>query len=282
MGIGGHSQEFPTHTLSKFVITPVQEQGMEIDVTAIIMPRVTCDLPLQPIPFKPEWTHLSDRSLADPNFGEPGCIDILLGIDIFTQILRQGRRNGVCSSPSAFQAEFGWVLAGETSVCTSNASVVSYHTSSTISGDQILQCFWEIEEPASDLSGLTREVRMVVHHFQENHQRTESGRFLVPIPKKAHIKPLGESCSQAVRRYLSLERSLHFKGQFEEFSSVMEEYFDQGHAELVPTSYLEKPTNKVFYLPMHASEKRQALQQKYVQYSMPLQIRPVESRSTTC
>ena len=88
MGIGGHSQESPTLTLSKFVITSVQEQRMEIDVTAIIMPRVTCDLPLQPILFKPEWTHLSDLSLADPNFGQPGRIDILLGVDIFTQILR--------------------------------------------------------------------------------------------------------------------------------------------------------------------------------------------------
>ena len=141
------------------------------------------------------------------------------------------------------------------SVCTSNASVVSYHTSSTISRDQILQCFWEIEEPASDLSGLTPEERMVVHHFQENHQRTESGRFLVPLPKKPHVKPLGESHSQAVRRYLSLERSLHFKDQFGEFTSVMEEYFEQGHAELVPTSDLEKPSNKMFYLPMHAVRK---------------------------
>ena len=96
---------------------------------------------------------------------------------------------------------------------------------------------------------------MVVHHFQENHQSNESGRFLVPLLKKPHVKPLGESRSQAVRRYLSLERSLHFKGQFGELSSVMEEYFEQGHAELVPTSDLEKPTNKVFYLPMHAVRK---------------------------
>ena len=235
MGIGGLSHESPTRTLTKFVVSPTQEQTMEVDVTAVIMPRVTCDLPLQPIPFKPEWTHLSDLTLADPDFGVPGRIDLLLGIDVFTQIIRQGRRTGVPGSPSAFETTFGWVLAGETNVCMSNISVVFCHASSVISGDQILQRFWEIEEPTSYPSGLSPEERMVVQHFQENHQRTESGRFLVPLPKKPHCKPLGESRSQAVRRYLSLERSLQSKNRFGEFSSVMEEYFEQGHAELVPT-----------------------------------------------
>ena len=161
------------------------------------MPRVTCDLPLQLTPFKPEWKHLSELTLADPNFGEPGRIDILqdqvvyfenfhhrfilLGADIFIRILRQGRQTGVCGSPSVsvFETEFGWVLAGETSICTSNVSVASYHTSSTIFRDQILQCFWE---PMGELSGLTPEERMVVHNIQENHQCTESGRFLAHSP----------------------------------------------------------------------------------------------------
>ena len=132
MGIGGLSHESPTRTLTKFIISPTQEETMEFDVTAVIMPRVTCDLPLQPTPFKPEWTHLSDLTLADPDFGVPGRIDLLLGIDVFTQVIRQGRRTGVPGSPSAFETMFGWVLAGETNICMSNLSVVSYHTSSTV------------------------------------------------------------------------------------------------------------------------------------------------------
>ena len=31
----------------------------------------------------------------------------------------------------------------------------------------------------------------------------------------------------------------------------MQEYFDLGHAEPVPTADLEKPEKDVFYLPMH-------------------------------
>ena len=35
----------------------------------------------------------------------------------------------------------------------------------------------------------------------------------------------------------------------------MEEHFEKEHAELVPTSDLEKSSNEVFYMPMHAVRK---------------------------
>ena len=69
------------------------------------------------------------------------------------------------------------------------------------------------------------------------------------------MKPLGESRSQAVRRFLSLEKSLKHSHQTEAFRASMEEYFDCGHAEMVPLSDLDKPTNEVFYLPMHIVHK---------------------------
>ena len=77
---------------------------------------------------------------------------------------------------------------------------------------------------------------------------------MVPLPKREDSKPLGESRSKAVRRFLSLERSLRPAGQ-DEFHSVMNEYFDLGHAEIVPYSDLEKPPEQVFYLPMHTVRK---------------------------
>lgn len=62
---------------------------------------------------------------------------------------------------------------------------------------------------------------------------------------------LGESRSQAVRRFLSFERSMHAKGVFPEVQGVVQEYFDQQHAEEVPQDDLEKPQDQVFYMPMH-------------------------------
>ena len=92
-----------------------------------------------------------------------------------------------------------------------------------------------------------------MQHFKETHYCNEAGRFVVPLQKKPpYTKPFGESRSQAVRRFLSLERSLHSKGQFKAFSDVMEEYFQMNHAEPVPTADLEKPQQEV---PMQAVRK---------------------------
>jgi hypothetical protein len=47
------------------------------------------------------------------------------------------------------------------------------------------------------------------------------------------IKQLGE-----IKRFHSLERSLYAKGQFQEFATVVNEYFDLEHAESVPPNDL--------------------------------------------
>ena len=66
---------------------------------------------------------------------------------------------------------------------------------------------------------------------------------------------IGESRSQAVRRFASLEKSLTRKGCFQELDSVMQEYMELGHAEKVPNEDLDKDTSGVFYLPIHAVYK---------------------------
>ena len=67
---------------------------------------------------------------------------------------------------------------------------------------------------------------------------------------------LGESRTQAVHRFFSLERSLNSKNRFTKFDAVIREYFDLQHAEPVPRDDLQKPVNEVFYLPMHAVHKQ--------------------------
>ena len=253
-GIAGISHKSPIQSITTFDITAVRSSSEKIGVTAVIVPRVTCNLPLHPIPFDLKWNHLTNVQLADPSFGQPGKIDILLGVDVFVNVLLHGRRSGPPGSPVAFETKFGWVLAGETNACTPAACITTYHTS-LLSGDDVLRKFWEIEEKPMSDSALSLEERTVVHHFRNHHSRTDSGRFIVPLPKKSDTRPIGESRSQAVRRFLSLERSLQSKNQFAEFEAVMKEYIDMGHAEPVPLSDLEKPQHQVFYLPMHAVHK---------------------------
>ena len=92
-------------------------------------------------------------------------------------------------------------------------------------------------------------------HFFTTYHQDKKGRYIVHLLKKTVAVPLGESRSQAVWCFLWLERSLHSGGKFQEFTSALEEYFQQGHAEPVPPTDLDKPCQEVFYLPMHAVSK---------------------------
>ena len=251
-GIGGVSPDMSIQSIASFKISPITPKERTIDVTALIVPRVIRDLPIFPIPFDTKWTHLSNLHLADPEFGSPGRIEILLGVDIFTDVLLNGRQKGPPGSPVALETHFGWVLCGNTESSTSCSSVVTVSHASIEMIDDLIHKFWEIEEPPNHLvSHLSMEEHIVVQHFKTKHTRNPDGRFVVPLPKKSEGVTLGESRSQAVRRFLSLEPSLNIKNQFVEFDAVMQEYFDMQHAEVVPPEDLEKPASKVFYLPMH-------------------------------
>ena len=203
-----------------------------------------------------KWKHLSGIQFADPDFGSPSKIDLLLGVDIFISVMLNGRRFGPPGSPTALETEFGWVLAGGIGVgCSTADCMISNHVS-FLTGDELLRKFWEIEDgPRHDPMMFTPEEKIVQRQFLVTHKRSEDGRFIVQLPRKPDAKALGESRAQAVRRFLSLERSLRSKGRFKIVDKVIQEYFELGHAELVPIADLNKPPNQVFYLPIHAVQK---------------------------
>ena len=99
---------------------------------------------------------------------------------------------------------------------------------------------------------LSAEEQTVVNHYHTNHSCSPEGHFIVLLPKHSNVPDLGESRSQAVRRFLTLERPLCSKGEFNNFAEVMREYFTLSHAEEIPTVELQKPPRQVYYMPMHA------------------------------
>ena len=257
-GIAGSLKSSRVRSIANFQVSSTYSDGKKIDLTAIVLPKVTCDLPVSPVPFDLSWSHLSGLPLADPSFGEPQRVDLLLGADIFSDVLLHGRRTGPPGSPVALETCFGWVLCGgnmdRTALSSVNFLVTSLHASAVCS-DDLLRKFWEIEESPANSAALSLEERSAVQQFDSTHSRTKAGRFIVPLPRKPDFKPIGESRSQAVRRFLSLEHSLRRKGRFEDVNDVIQEYFTLGHAEVVPTKDVDKHPASVFYLPMHVVYK---------------------------
>ena len=62
--------------IASLQISSLRRPDAKFNVTAVVVPCVTSDLPLQPIPSDHKWNHLSNLQLADPNFGQPGRIDL--------------------------------------------------------------------------------------------------------------------------------------------------------------------------------------------------------------
>ena len=108
-------------------IAPLYGSNREMDLTAIVLPKVTCDLPVSPVSFDSSWSHVSDLTLADPAFGRPGRIDLLLGVDIFVSVLLHGWWTGPPGAPVVIETEFGWVLSGNTEPITEAEQVNTLH-----------------------------------------------------------------------------------------------------------------------------------------------------------
>ena len=82
--------------------------------------------------------------LPDPEFRVPRFIDVLLGVDVFNQVVHQGRRMGPPTSPLALDSSLGWVLTETVRFDGPQQRVINCFSSS-LTGDEILQKFWEME-----------------------------------------------------------------------------------------------------------------------------------------
>ena len=108
-------------------------------MSAVVVPRVTCDLPIHPMPFSREWEHVKGLRLAGSEFGNPRKTDLLLGVETFVDTVRHGRQRGHRGSPTAIETLFGWVLAGNTNI-QSSGTIPSHHVA-LLTGDDLLHQF---------------------------------------------------------------------------------------------------------------------------------------------
>ena len=54
---------------------------IKVEASVHVLPKVMADLPTIPVSPVTQWKHLSGLKLADPDYGTPARVDILLGGD---------------------------------------------------------------------------------------------------------------------------------------------------------------------------------------------------------
>ncbi|KAG8240458.1 hypothetical protein J437_LFUL018842 [Ladona fulva] len=70
-----------------------------------------------------------------------------------------------------------------------------------------LKRFWELEESTVRVAPNPEEIKCE-ELFVKTHRRNDSGRYIVSLPFRSELPSLGESYSQAAKRFINLERKL--------------------------------------------------------------------------
>ena len=132
------------------------------------------------VKYDKNWKHLAKLNLADEDFGVPGEIDVLLGIDIFSKVIHQGQHTGPPGTPLVIETSFGWVLSGKIKSQCAKGEVVSCF-SALSTGDDLLKMFCKVQN---------RDVE-TPEHFQSSYCRNDP-------PKRKGVKSPGKSKLAAV------------------------------------------------------------------------------------
>ncbi|XP_011883833.1 PREDICTED: uncharacterized protein LOC105570983, partial [Vollenhovia emeryi] len=167
-------------------------------------------------------------ALADPQFNCPEKVDLLLGANMFWELLCVGQIRLGREKPVLQKTKLGWIVSGPIAPTYKKAESWC-HLNAVHELRDNLERFWEIEEcaPASQLTTEESECESL---FTETTKRDENGRFTVHLPFRANTDKLGESLNIAMKRFYALERRLAKNPVLKEhYTNFMKEYQDLGH-----------------------------------------------------
>ena len=245
-----------TKSMVSVEVESLHKSDFSISVKAFVLKKLTSFLPSSDtvIPF---WPMIQSLNLADPKYGSPGKIDMILGADVYGIIMSEGLlKHPSMRGPIAQNTQLGWILSGrvegdESSV---NRHVVSLHVTQ-LQEDQLLKQFWEIErEPDFIGKRMTKEELRCEEIFEKTTKRDEEGRYIVRLPFNSPDPEClkGKTKEIAIKRLKQLERRLYKNPKLEEeYKKVMGDYLQQNHMEVIREKQ-EIENNQVIYLPHHA------------------------------
>lgn len=219
-----------------------------------VLDDLTGELPKAPINLQNTQIPKSIE-LADPKFCQPAPIEVLIGADLFWDVLQGEQISLGPSNPKLQKTKFGWIVAGPIQSNTYNKNIQCNHvimTKSTV--DQLLPKFWELEE-LPQKKQLSEEEEECEKHYLNNTTRLPTGRFCVKLPLKDSPDCLGDSYKQAKRRFLNLEKRFQKNSELKtQYTEFIREYADLGHL----TKSHDPHPNPSYYLCHHAVFKEES------------------------
>lgn len=231
-----------------------------VTMSCLVLPSICGKVPKYPCNIL--HVDLSNFNLADPKFNEPAAIDLLIGADLFWDLIGSDQHSLGDKQPILRSSKLGWLIAGPMLIdCLQPQKVKSIicnfaqqEPSSLADIHHLMSQFWELEKiPQKQL--LSEEEQLSERHFVDNTIRLANGRFCVALPLKSDPDCLGESHYLAKKRFFNLEqrfrRQPELKSQYRDF---IKEYEALGH---LSVSSVAKPSIS-YFLPHHPVIREQS------------------------
>lgn len=233
------------------------------EINCLIIPKITDRLPR--ITFDNKHINIPNSfHLADPNYNISNEIDLLLGSQVFWEVMRHGQYQLGENMPMLQNTALGWVIAGNLK-CNSNKNIYDNSVSFLSINEKIdmqISKFWAIEELTNKIKILSDSEKYCELNFENSTKRDINGRFIVSIPFKDSLPKLGNSKEMALKRFHSLENKLMKNESLrQEYVSFMEEYKSLEHMREIDLD--SKGLNGEYFLPHHVVIKSTSVTTKY-------------------
>lgn len=207
--------------------------NFSIPVKFYVVPTITDKLPNMKVTT--QLNIPTNINLADPQFCHPSEVDLLLGSDVFWDLIGSNQIKLGRNKPVLTETELGWIVAGPTGGSRSgpsNSQEMKCNFSQDIK-DQLAK-FWELEElPATKV--VSSEDTYCENLFNDTTYRDADGRFTVTIPLRESPDVLGDSYKMAERRFLNIEKRLSKDQSLRQaYSDFIHEYKNLGHLTEIP------------------------------------------------
>ncbi|KAL7306684.1 hypothetical protein TKK_0001357 [Trichogramma kaykai] len=221
------------HIQSELQGSTIEDLSRNLNFTALVLDRITSDIPSAPVKPASTWSHLAGLKLADPDYGRPGPIDVMFGADVTGFLLLDQTRSGSIDEPVAKLSWFGWVLMGRTGQSASTAStqkiqVKGLHTCPNF----VLDSFWKTN--TDDVSPIKPANRQV---------------FCSTLPQQVDTRHTCASCE--LQTFWEIEHQLSSPMLSEE-DSKCEQHFKETH-------YRDATGRFVVSLPFKSDQLKQSL-----------------------
>ncbi|GFU64471.1 DUF1758 domain-containing protein [Trichonephila clavipes] len=213
-GINGVNAETSLHSCT-IEFTP-HFSSLKFNLEALVVNKVTSPLPN--FQFKNrQFPHLKNLKLADPHFHISKPIDVLLGAEIYADLLEGMPIFEPAGTPTAILTKLGYILSGKIYAPPLKESIVNSSLN-----DQLSE-LWKLEE-VPKTNAKIQIPDPCEESFSKSVKRNNEGRYIVNLPFKEN-NTLGESKEKAVQLLYALENKFHKNKQFKDnFLNFMNEY----------------------------------------------------------